>query len=228
MSVGPERPRSRSTVDKEHVRPYDTRSSRLYRARDDAQPEEEVDPRLKDFIKVSSESNVKAVAGKISHSCRSGDPPGIMTIGARSINQAIKAIAISEKYLQQDGFEVTFQPAFRDADRNQPSIALYLAKQRTSNLRDTGDEDIELQVSSNSNPSVVAGALAARIREDKRACMTAIGVDAVANAVLAVGNTRLYLEDDHLDIRILPQFVHVSKGAQQLSAVKFNVFAERI
>ncbi len=63
-------------------------------------------------------------------------------------------------------------------------------------------------------PQVVAGALAARIREQRSVCLTAIGIDAVANAVLAIGNARLYLEQDHKDIRAAPCFVQVRRGVR--------------
>jgi hypothetical protein len=33
------------------------------------------------FIKVSTSSNVKSVAGKLAHSSRDGDPPTVLTIG---------------------------------------------------------------------------------------------------------------------------------------------------
>jgi hypothetical protein len=42
------------------------------------------------------------------------------------------------------------------------------------------------------------GALAARVRESRQPVLVAIGVDAVANAVLAVGNARLFLEQNNL------------------------------
>jgi stage V sporulation protein SpoVS len=42
------------------------------------------------------------------------------------------------------------------------------------------------------------GALAARVREGKRVSLVAIGVDAVSNAVLTIGNARLYLEENTL------------------------------
>lgn len=45
---------------------------------------------------------------------------------------------------------------------------------------------------------VLAGALAARIREGKHAALISIGVDAVANAVLTIGNSRLYLEENNM------------------------------
>lgn len=191
--------------------------------------EEDFDSRSKSFIKVSAASNVKAVAGKIAHSCRDGDPPAILTIGPSCINQAVKSVAIARGYLEPDGWDVAFQPAFRDTDRSRPSIALYLAKQKPQPKRTTKrDDEVELPVSGNSSPPTVAGALAARVREQKEVALTAIGVDAVSNAVLAIGNARLYLEQDNLDIRALPEFVHVRKNGNELSAVKFVIIIEQI
>jgi stage V sporulation protein SpoVS len=177
----------------------------------------------------------------------------------------------------------------------------------------------ELTVGGSSEPKVVAGAIAARVREEKNVTLTAIGVDAVANAIRSICHARLYLEvgaaripptapeaprvhawqdlrlvhccvlatalgagaeapasfgckclapppplpfptqcpwlawlvcwakvvvsgftldcniliwvlwlmqEDRVDIKALPQFEHVTKGGQQLSAVRFNIVVE--
>lgn len=47
------------------------------------------------FVKVSSGSNPKSVAGKVCHTCREGDAPAMLTIGSSCINQAVKAVCIS-------------------------------------------------------------------------------------------------------------------------------------
>ena len=179
------------------------------------------------FIKVSAQSNVKAVAGKIAHSCRDGEPPAALCIGANSINQAVKAICIARGYLADDSIDLSFQPAFRDMDRTRASVALYMSK--AVGVRDPLHAyDVELPVSGHTTPAVTAGALAARIRENKSVCLTAIGVDAVANAVLAVGNARLYLEENKMDVRIHPEFVIVKKDGRDLNAVRLGLSAETI
>eukprot|EP00983_Pelagomonas_calceolata_P081411 1155565-Pelagomonas_calceolata.AAC.2 len=68
-----------------------------------------------------------------------------------------------------------------------------------------------------------ACALAARVREGKRVSLVSIGVDAVSNAVLTIGNARLYLEENTLDVRAFPSFITVQKEGKQLNAVKFNI-----
>jgi stage V sporulation protein SpoVS len=201
--------------DTEHYEPQDLETS------------EEADRVSRNSIKVSATSNVKQVAGKIAHSVREGEPPAILTIGPSCINQAVKSIAIARGYLDADNWDVSFQPAFRDRDRSKASVALYLAKQRPAEINMTGQVE-QLLVKGNSQPSVVAGALAARVREQKTVCLTAIGVDAVTNAVLSVGNARLYLAEDGLDIRTFPEFVHVMKNNLELSAVRFNIVSEQI
>ena len=49
-------------------------------------------------------------------------------------------------------------------------------------------------MASATDPSIVAGALAARVREGAEVYLTAIGVDAVGNAMRAICFARLYLE----------------------------------
>mmetsp|Transcript_15592 Transcript_15592/g.47052 ORF Transcript_15592/g.47052 Transcript_15592/m.47052 type:complete len:155 (-) Transcript_15592:1440-1904(-) len=67
-----------------------------------------------EFIKVSGESSTKKVAGKIAHDARSGEPPAMLCKGASSLNQAVKAVAVARQYLQEEGSDLTCQPAFRD------------------------------------------------------------------------------------------------------------------
>lgn len=52
----------------------------------------------------------------------------------------------------------------------------------------------ELTVGSNSDPAVVSGALAARVRESQPVCLTAIGSEAVAKSIRSICHARLYLE----------------------------------
>ena len=51
-----------------------------------------------------------------------------------------------------------------------------------------------MPVKSTTEPAIVAGALAARVREGAEVCLSAIGVDAVSNAMRAICFARLYLE----------------------------------
>jgi stage V sporulation protein SpoVS len=75
---------------------------------------------------------------------------------------------------------------------------------------------------------VVAGALANRVRDGSVPSLTAIGVDAVANCVLAIGQTRLYLEKDGRDVRALPEFIRIKKNGEDWNAIKFHIHVDVI
>lgn len=182
-------------------------------------------------IKVSAASNVKTVAGKIAHMCRRGEPPTIWTTGSRPMNQAVKALAIANSYLEDSNMEVCFRPSFRDRDsvKNPSQYPVSFLLEKTTGIRRAESKgEVELLVSSQSRPCDVGGALAARIREKKRVCLTMIGVEAVANGVVAIGDARAYLEEDGYDLSIKPVFIRVDKNGVEMSAVKFLVQASSL
>ncbi len=69
-----------------------------------------------DLIKVSSQSRTASVAGTIAGSVRENGRVEIQTIGAGSLNQAMKALILARGYLKDDGFDVVFYPEFVDLD----------------------------------------------------------------------------------------------------------------
>lgn len=68
-----------------------------------------------EILKVSSKSDVKAVAGSIAWSVRKHGCTEIQTIGAAAVNQAVKAVAIARSYLSLSGIELICLPAFLNA-----------------------------------------------------------------------------------------------------------------
>ena len=69
-----------------------------------------------DLIKVSSQSRTASVSGAIAGSVRENGRVEIQTIGAGSLNQAMKALILARGYLKDDGFDVVFYPEFVDLD----------------------------------------------------------------------------------------------------------------
>ena len=65
-------------------------------------------------IKVASSSNVSNVAGAISNIMRNQSFLEISTVGAGSLNQAIKAIAIARGFLTPSGIEIYVMPSFKE------------------------------------------------------------------------------------------------------------------
>ncbi len=102
-------------------------------------------------------------------------------------------------------------------------IAFYMARQRAGPRIDVGEE-VELTAMPNQKIVSLAGAIAGKVcaaaaaaaadchvlshgmcmqvRELKRVHLVAVGPDAVTSAVLAIGNARLFLENDKMDIKV--------------------------
>ena len=67
-----------------------------------------------EILKVSSKSNPSKVAGAIANIYREKKEVEIQTIGAGSLNQAIKAVAIARGFLAPSGDNLIVIPAFSD------------------------------------------------------------------------------------------------------------------
>ncbi|MCH5179655.1 MAG: stage V sporulation protein S [Erysipelotrichales bacterium] len=67
-----------------------------------------------ELIKVSKNSNVNAVAGSIASIMRGQNQLIVQTVGAGSLNQAIKALAIARGYLTPSGIELYSYPSFKE------------------------------------------------------------------------------------------------------------------
>lgn len=65
-------------------------------------------------LKVSSKSNPSKVAGAIASIFRDKKKVEIQTIGAGSLNQAIKAIIIARSFIITGGEDINLTPAFCD------------------------------------------------------------------------------------------------------------------
>lgn len=74
-------------------------------------------------LKVAANSNVKAVAGSISHALKGDDKVAgkdveILAIGAGAVNQAVKAVAISSGHMGMVAQTVYTRVGFKVADIN--------------------------------------------------------------------------------------------------------------
>ncbi len=83
-----------------------------------------------------------------------------------------------------------------------------------------GPSDAEgLKVSSKSQPSLVAGAIAGLIRSGKCVQLQAIGAGAVNQTVKAIATARNYLLADGIDIICTPAFAEVEIEGRQRTAI---------
>ena len=67
-----------------------------------------------EILKVSSKSNPSKVAGAIANIFRENGSVELQTIGAGSLNQAVKAVAIARGFLAPAGINIGIIPAFND------------------------------------------------------------------------------------------------------------------
>ena len=81
-----------------------------------------------------------------------------------------------------------------------------------------------IKVSAHSRSTAVAGAIAGIIRENRHVEVQVIGAGAVNQAVKAIVIARAYLEDDNLDLTIVPSFTDVMIDGNERTAVRFSVF----
>ena len=67
-----------------------------------------------DVLKVSSKSKPNSVAGALANAFREKQTVEVQAVGAGSLNQAIKAIAIARGYVAPTGKDLVCIPAFSD------------------------------------------------------------------------------------------------------------------
>jgi stage V sporulation protein S len=65
-----------------------------------------------EVLKVSAQSNPKAVAGALTAVLRDRGTAEVQAVGAAAVNQAVKAIAISRGYIAPNGIDLVSVPAF--------------------------------------------------------------------------------------------------------------------
>jgi stage V sporulation protein S len=80
-----------------------------------------------------------------------------------------------------------------------------------------------LKVSTKSNPSSVAGALAGVLREHGRAEIQAIGAGALNQAIKAVAIARGYVAPSGMDLVCVPAFIDILIEGEERTAIKLIV-----
>ncbi|GIV69621.1 stage V sporulation protein S [Caldilinea sp.] len=81
-----------------------------------------------------------------------------------------------------------------------------------------------IKVSSHSRPTAVAGAIAGMMREEGFAEMQAVGAGALNQAIKAVTIARSYLEQDGIDLVIVPSFTTVTIEGVERTGIRIAIF----
>ncbi len=80
-----------------------------------------------------------------------------------------------------------------------------------------------IKVSSKSVPKSVAGAIAAAIRESGSAAVQAVGAGAVNQAVKAIAITRVFFQEENIEIVCLPSFSELDVNGEEKTGISFTV-----
>jgi len=81
------------------------------------------------LLKVAARSRPSAIAGAIAGVLRGGSTATIQAVGAGAVNQAVKAIAIAQSYLHDDGIPIVCTPSFLEVsidDQERTALCLYV------------------------------------------------------------------------------------------------------
>lgn len=69
---------------------------------------------LMEILKVSAQSQPKAVAGALAAVLRERTTAEVQAVGAGAVNQAVKAIAITRGFVAPNGIDLVVIPAFAE------------------------------------------------------------------------------------------------------------------
>ena len=78
------------------------------------------------LLKCKSSTDANKLAGSI-HSSHKANPDSevvLRVIGAGALNQAVKAVIISNKFFAKKGMSLAVQPSFQDADGEMTAIEM--------------------------------------------------------------------------------------------------------
>ena len=186
---------------------------------------------------VAAKSRVKPVAGSIARTTRDCDglPPVLSAVGAASVNQAVKAIAIARDFLEADNVDLSVEISKQPQQNVKDVIVLSLKQHiRGSLLKDIDTEKEnevyqDMRSAANSTPGPLAGAIAKNVRDGKTPRLTAIGQRPVFRAVCAIALARRYLKKEKIDLDMVPRFTQVKfengtdANAMQLIVVRKHI-----
>ena len=158
------------------------------------------------ILKVSSHSNVSKVAGSIAFVCRAGEAPTVLATGYDPCNQALKALCLAGKYLEESNVELRVVPHFQG---DTASVRLQLTKVPRGQVTIDPTQVELLTVLEHTIPQKTAGAIANRVRQGTRCALHSNG-RGVFRALEAIAFARRYLQDDAKDICFEPTMVTVT------------------
>ena len=82
-------------------------------------------------LKAASGTDAKVLAGAVSSFAREGRRMVVTAIGASAINQAVKAIAIARKNIEEEAIDLTCKPEFTEVNEGVTALRMLLLVEQT-------------------------------------------------------------------------------------------------
>jgi len=82
-------------------------------------------------LKAASQTDAKVLAGAISSFAREGRRMIVTAIGPEATNQAVKAIAISRKNIEEEAIDITCKPEFTEIEDGKTALRMLLLVEQT-------------------------------------------------------------------------------------------------
>jgi stage V sporulation protein SpoVS len=135
-------------------------------------------------------------------------------VGATSLNQAIKSIAVARTFLEGEGKDLRVEVSRVPDETIRHLLQLKLSavsKAEADAQVEAGDgAPVELRAAKTTETVALAGAIANNVRDGKRVHVMAIGPVPVFRAVDAITKARQFLQKDQIDIVFVPSFTTIT------------------
>ena len=82
-------------------------------------------------LKAASGTDAKVLAGAVSSFAREGRRMVVTCIGAAAINQAVKAVAIARKNIEEEAIDLTCKPEFTEVNEGVTALRMLLLVEQT-------------------------------------------------------------------------------------------------
>lgn len=183
--------------------------------------------------------NVKKLAGAISHSLRQNGEVNIRCFGNSSIGKASKAIAISQGYIKENDLQLSFSPAFINADiggktRTGISFCTFASqgedefgefdKVNQVMLVKADEEGLDVN-ERNENVKRLAGAIAHALAEDGECFIRCFGNGTIGKACRALAMARGFVAQTGSDMYCANAFIEAEIGGINRTGIGFYAYS---
>ena len=183
-------------------------------------------------IKVSINSTTRGVAAAMAHLARDRREMDVLAGSGRALATALKACAAARKMLLDDNRGVAVSATITDDERRLTRLRL-VPLSAAVDIAVPSDTCAAFSASRSTNPSALAGALAARLREGKTALVSCVGIDSATRAATALALATRYLGEDAEERGRIIATCHFTEeqsedGADTITVLNLHVHAREM